>query len=105
MRLSVLSTAVALVAFATASPLKSVDSLLNLDFSEENIKQTLMTAMNQLPMDINIWAMNRTAGIAGVDMKFDIGDLASLGLVTAGPGSQNAKVDINVTVTGLSYDS
>lgn len=102
MRLSHFSTAFAFcAAAATATPLEPVHSLANLDFSDKNIKQTLLSMMNQLPMDVNVWEMNRTAGIVGVDLKVDISELANIGLVSVSPKSANAKVDINVTVTGL----
>lgn len=99
---TIFSTAIAILAtLTTAEPSNPINSLLNVDFSDKNIKQTLLAMMNQLPIDVNIWAMNRTAGIAGVDMKLDISELAKIGLVSVSPGSSNAKVDINVTVTGL----
>jgi hypothetical protein len=103
MRVSVFSSAIALgAAVATANPFAPVNNLLNLDFNDMNIKQALLSAMNLLPMDVNVWEMNRTAGIVGVDMKVDISELANIGLVSVSPNSANAKVDINVTVTGLS---
>lgn len=104
MRLSaIFSTATAVFfAIATADASEPVNNLLNLDFSDNNIKQTFLSMMNLLPIDVDIWAMNRTAGIVGVDMKVDVSELARVGLASVSPGSANAKVDINITVTGLS---
>lgn len=102
MRLSaIFSTAVAVFTAVATADSEPANNLLNLDFSEDNIQQTLLSMMNQLPIDVNVWAMDRTAGIAGVDMKVDISELARVGLVSVSPGSSNAKVDINITVTGL----
>lgn len=102
MRLSVLSTVVGFVATtALATPSQPLNNLLHLDLSDQNIQQTLLSIMNQLPIDVNVWAMNRTEGIAGVDMKLDVSELSKMGLASVGPGSANAKVAINITVTGL----
>ncbi|RJE22161.1 hypothetical protein PHISCL_05514 [Aspergillus sclerotialis] len=99
---TIFSTAITIFAtLTTAHPSNPINSLLSLDFSDKNIKQTLLSMMNQLPVNVNVWAMNRTAGIAGVEMKLDISELAKVGLVSVSPDSSNAKVDINVTVTGL----
>lgn len=100
---AIFSTVIAVfVAIATADASEPVNNLLNLDFSDNNIKQTFLSVMNLLPIDVDIWAMNRTAGIVGVDMKVDVSELARVGLASVSPSSANAKVDINITVTGLS---
>lgn len=102
MRFPVISTTIAFFAtMAMAIPSQSLNGLLDLDLTDPNLGQTLSSIFSQLPIDMNLWAFNYTDGIIGLDMNLDVAELTKLGLASVGPRSANARIDINVTITGL----
>ncbi|PYI15949.1 hypothetical protein BO99DRAFT_466957 [Aspergillus violaceofuscus CBS 115571] len=80
--------------------------LSNNDLTEPDNSETLNTlneVLDQLPLAIEFWALNRTAGVVGLSLDMGLTELADFGLVSLGsPGARsNAKVHVNVTITGL----
>ncbi|PYH93138.1 hypothetical protein BO71DRAFT_7340 [Aspergillus ellipticus CBS 707.79] len=103
-----LTTTLLLVPTATPAPVplhhaaRSLSSILNINWSQTNALKALNEVMSQLPLDVDIWALNRTEGVVGVNVDLDVGEMAALGLVSLGSErARNARINMNVTVTGL----
>ncbi|PYH78737.1 hypothetical protein BO82DRAFT_367425 [Aspergillus uvarum CBS 121591] len=83
--------------------------LSNIDLTDPNNSETLNTlneVLDQLPLAIEFWALNRTAGVVGLSLDMGLAELADVGLVSlgsqgAGARGRKAKVHVNVTITGL----
>ncbi|RAK72673.1 uncharacterized protein BO72DRAFT_520552 [Aspergillus fijiensis CBS 313.89] len=84
--------------------------LSNIDLTNPNSNgealDTLNEVLDTLPLAIEFWALNRTAGVVGMSLDMGLAELADIGLVSlgkqgAGSRGRNAKVHVNVTITGL----
>ncbi|RAH69546.1 uncharacterized protein BO66DRAFT_401916, partial [Aspergillus aculeatinus CBS 121060] len=69
---------------------------------------TLNEVLDTLPLAIEFWALNRTAGVVGMSLDMGLAELADVGLVSfgkqglrTGSRGRNAKVHVDVTITGL----
>lgn len=65
---------------------------------------TLNEVLEQLPLSIEFWALNRTAGVVGLSLDMGLAELAEVGLVSfgrQGARGRNARVNVNVTITRL----
>ncbi|KAL4891432.1 hypothetical protein BDV59DRAFT_69916 [Aspergillus ambiguus] len=101
MRFSVVPVIAALSACSAAtSSLPRSSNMFNLDWTKQNAMETINQLMDQLPVDIDIWGMNQTDGFMGVNVALDINDLSSMGLISM-KHNANAKINVNVTITGL----
>ncbi|OJJ98848.1 hypothetical protein ASPACDRAFT_1889317 [Aspergillus aculeatus ATCC 16872] len=83
--------------------------LSNIDLTDPNngdALDTLNEVLDTLPLAIEFWALNRTAGVVGMSLDMGLAELADVGLVSFGKQGEgargrNAKVHVNVTITGL----
>ncbi|RAH45817.1 uncharacterized protein BO95DRAFT_496266 [Aspergillus brunneoviolaceus CBS 621.78] len=82
----------------------------NIDLTNPNSNgealDTLNEVLDTLPLVLEFWALNRTAGVVGMSLDMGLAELADIGLVSlgkqgAGSRGRNAKVHVNVTITGL----
>ncbi|RAL06693.1 uncharacterized protein BO97DRAFT_323114, partial [Aspergillus homomorphus CBS 101889] len=79
-------------------------STLDLTDPNSHALDALNEVLDQLPLSIEFWALSHTTGMVGMTLDMGLAELAEMGLVSYGSDGargRDAKVNINVTITGL----